>query len=96
MLDDFNTPIALSVLFDLVRETHKLQISGKDEAILYAGLLKYLGNLLGLLKQDPEAFLKQGQPEQNSQVIEELIQKRLIARQNKDFALSDSIRDDLM
>ena len=56
-------------------------------------LLKYLGNILGLLKQDPEAFLQQGK---DSEEIEELIRKRLLARQNKDFALADKIRDDLM
>jgi len=94
MSDDFNTPIALSVLFDLVREIHRLQTTDLNLAIEHVALLKYLANILGLLHQNPEIFL-QGQENIESKMIEELIEKRLIARQNKDFTLADKIRDEL-
>src|SRR5262249_28343628 len=90
--DDFNTPIALSVLFDLVREIHRLQTTDLDLAVEHVALLKYLANILGLLHQNPEAFLQQGQESKDRKMIEALIQKRLIARQNKDFTLADKIR----
>lgn len=93
MLDDFNTPIALSVLFDLVREIYRLHSDDVEAAILHAGILKYLGNILGLLRQDPETFLQQGK---DSEEIKKLIHDRLAARQNKDFVLADKIRDDLV
>ena len=96
MEDDFNTPIALSVLFDLVREIHRLQTNNVAASVEHAGLLKYLANILGLLHQEPDTFLQQGQEEKNSEAIEELIQKRLIARKNKEFSLADKIRDDLV
>ena len=96
MQDDFNTPIALSVLFDLVREIYRLQTNNSAVATQHAGLLKYLANILGLLHQDPDIFLQQGQEAKNNQTIEGLIEKRLLARKNKDFTLADKIRDDLI
>jgi len=90
MEDDFNTPIALSVLFDLAREINKTQDG------LLAGILKHLGNLLGILEQNPEDFLKQGQTSADeNHVIQDLIAKRNIARAEKDWAKSDEIRDEL-
>jgi cysteinyl-tRNA synthetase len=91
MQDDFNMPVALSVLFDLAREINKLQ-----DARL-SGTLKYLGNILGILTQAPETFLRQqlnktaiGETE-----IEALIQQRIHARQEKNWVLADKIRDEL-
>lgn len=95
MSDDFNTPVALSVLFELVREIHRLGQDNQDEAAKHAGLLKYLANILGLLRQSPEQFLCQDKALHNTDVIEQLIQARITARQAKDFAKADQIRDEL-
>ncbi|MFZ2313850.1 MAG: cysteine--tRNA ligase, partial [Methylobacter sp.] len=58
MDDDFNTPVALSVLFDLARELNKVKEADQEKAEVLAATLKYLGGLLGILQDDPEAFLK--------------------------------------
>ncbi len=58
MDDDFNTPVALSVLFDLATELNKAKKVNKEKIHLLAATLKYLGGLLGILQDDPEAFLK--------------------------------------
>jgi cysteinyl-tRNA synthetase len=94
MADDFNTPIALSVLFDLVREIYRLRQDHREDVIEYLSLLKYLGHILGLLQRNPEAFLCQGQ--QDKDTIERLVQERVLARQNKDFSLADQIRAKLL
>ena len=97
MDDDFNTPVAISVLFDLVRELNKAKASTAESSSLLAKELVVLAEQLGLLAQDPEYFLK------NSVVndgisegeIESLIADRIQARKDKDFAKSDEIRDAL-
>jgi cysteinyl-tRNA synthetase len=58
MDDDFNTPLALSVLFDLVRELNKAKEADQQKACSLAASLKYLGSLLGILQDDPDIFLK--------------------------------------
>jgi cysteinyl-tRNA synthetase len=88
MEDDFNTPIAFAVLFDLAREINKTQ----DVAL--SALLKHLAGLLGFLTQDPDAFLKQALA-LNGEEIEALIVKRNAARQAKDWALADDVRKQL-
>lgn len=97
MNDDFNTPVAISVLFDLVRELNKAKAAGADDAPTLAKELSALAELLGLLGQDPEYFLKNsvlgaGITETE---IESLIEERIQARKDKDFAKSDEIRDTL-
>ncbi|MDR9435808.1 MAG: cysteine--tRNA ligase [Thiohalophilus sp.] len=95
MDDDFNTPEAQSVLFDLA---HEINRQGDPAAVQQAAAtLKYLGGLLGLLQQSPQAFL-QGEAAgdgPDSDAIEALIRQRTEARANKDFAESDRIRDEL-
>jgi cysteinyl-tRNA synthetase len=59
MDDDFNTPVALSVLFDLARELNKAKENNPGKAVELASSLKFLGGLLGILRDDPDAFLKQ-------------------------------------
>ncbi len=99
MDDDFNTPEALSVLFDAVRELNRAKTSG--DAQRAAGLvasLRTLGGTLGILQGDPEQFLKGTAQTQSgiSEVdIEGLIAERDEARRNKDWAESDRIRDEL-
>ena len=58
MDDDFNTPIAISVLFDLVREINTLRDRGSTEMAAQVALLKELGDEIGLLQADPEEFFK--------------------------------------
>ena len=97
MQDDFNTPIALSVLFDLARELNKSKESIERSAVL-ASTLKYLAGLLGLLQDDPELFLKSGALDVNEAedgLIDKLVQDRLEAKLSKNWALADSIRDNL-
>ena len=89
MLDDFNTPIALSVLFELSHEINKTQ----DVAL--AATLKFLANQLGLLKLEPEVFLRLGVAEDERIKIEQLLAERLTARAIKDWARADEIRDQL-
>lgn len=87
MDDDFNTPEAIAVLFDLANEANKT----KD--ITTQQLLKSLGAVLGLLQRDPDVFL-QGDAAQ-AMDIEGLIQARLQAKKNKNFAEADAIRKQL-
>jgi len=92
MDDDFNTPEALAVLFDLANQVNK---SG---SLKQASLLKKLAGVLGLLQRNPEGYL-QGQAESGaiSQAqIEALITQRLEAKRNKDFATADGIRKQLI
>jgi cysteinyl-tRNA synthetase len=59
MDDDFNTPVAVAVLFDLARELNKANENNPEKAVELASSLKFLGGLLGILQADPDAFLKQ-------------------------------------
>ncbi len=58
MDDDFNTPVALSVLFDLARELNKTKEADPEKAGVLTSTLKYLGGLLGILQQDADDYLK--------------------------------------
>jgi cysteinyl-tRNA synthetase len=58
MDDDFNTPVAVSVLFDLARELNKAKGSEPAKEGQLAATLKKLGDLLGILQADPDAWLK--------------------------------------
>lgn len=94
MEDDFNTPLAISVLFELVKEVNKTK-----RADLVA-LLQSLANRLGLLMQSPESFFKgsagEAQADLSDADIEALIAERAQARQDKNWARSDEIRDQLL
>ncbi len=92
MDDDFNTREALSVMFDLVRALN----AESDGAIKQrlAAELTALGGLLGLLQQNPSDYLHGIGPVDGTE-IEALIAERLQARKDKNFALSDKIRDEL-
>lgn len=95
--DDFNTPEALAVLFELAHAINRVRTDDPGEAGRLAALLIRLGGLLGLLYQDPEAFLRGGPAAGglSDEEIEALIAKRTEARKNRDFAESDRIRDAL-
>jgi len=91
MNDDFNTPEAVAVLFDLANELNKSR-SARD-----AALLKSLSGILGLLQRKPEQFL-QAMPAGEGltpQRIEALIAERAAARKARKFADADRIRKEL-
>ena len=85
MDDDFNTPEALAVLFDLANELNK------DKAATTAALLKQLAAIIGLLQRDPESFM-QGEASSGELDIEAMIAARIAAKKAKDYAEADRIR----
>lgn len=93
MDDDFNLPQALAVLFEMASEINRHREKDLPKAIAIASELKQLAEILGILSQDPETFLK-GKIT-NTAEIESLIQQRNEARANKDWATADRIRDQL-
>lgn len=99
MNDDFNTPEALAALFTIAREVNRLKKNNDLVTAAQCALtLKTLGELLGILQQVPEEFLKAGQSRVSGLTdsdIDEMIQQRNDARTNKDWAESDRIRDEL-
>ncbi len=96
MDDDFNTPKALAVLFDLAREINKIKDKDKVKHEDLAGALRALGEPLGILQDDPERFLRGGgDDEAGDAEIEALVQAREAARKARDFAEADRIRDEL-
>ncbi len=72
MDDDFNTPVAIAVLFDLARELNKTKQNDPAKAGELAAELKLLGGLLGMLQEDPEAWL---QNKTAANIADELILK---------------------
>ncbi|WP_090042600.1 cysteine--tRNA ligase [Clostridium frigidicarnis] len=89
MDDDFNTADAISVIFDLVRDTNS-NINGESskEVVKFAlGLIREFGRPLSILQKVKEDNLEDE--------IEKLIEQRQQARKNRDWALSDKIRDEL-
>ena len=99
MDDDFNTPLALSVLFDLAKEVNSLK-EKSDPAAVKAGLmLKKLGGVLGILQGDPERFLKGGAASDDAEggdaEIEALVRERNEARARKDWKAADAARNKL-
>ncbi|HCC0692729.1 TPA: cysteine--tRNA ligase [Legionella pneumophila] len=90
MNDDFNTPVALSVLFQLAHEVNK------SNSPALAHTLKNLAGILGFLQKDPESFLQSGLAEEEKLVIEQLIAERLKARAERNWTKADQIRADLL
>ncbi|MBN7818975.1 cysteine--tRNA ligase [Bowmanella yangjiangensis] len=95
MDDDFNTPEAFSVLFELARDINKHKDKPAEAAKL-AGVLLKLAAVLGLLQGDAHAFLQSGMDEGvDVAEIERLIQARADARAAKDWAAADVARNAL-
>ncbi len=96
MDDDFNTPVALSVLFDLVRELNRNKIEEPDNVIALAQMLKKLAAVLGLLTEPVENYFQQ---DAHSAIaaneIEALIATRRSARAEKNWAKADEVRQQL-
>lgn len=98
MDDDFNTPEAISVLFELTSEINRVRKAQGDTAAAPLGsLLQYLAGMLGLLQDEAESWFKgsAGNTGLDDAAIEALIQQRLAARKGKNWAESDRIRDEL-
>lgn len=100
MDDDFNSPEAAAVLFDLAKAVNR---AAKDDPVLAGKLaagLKELGGRLGLLQYPPADYLQAGAAAAGHSItdayVEGCIAERLAARKNKDWVRSDSIRDELL
>jgi cysteinyl-tRNA synthetase len=97
MNDDFNTPIAMSVLFDLANEVNK------TKSTMLARQLKYLAGIIGLLQRDPKDFFHGTANLEGSATIlpgdagiDDLIEARAVAKKAKNFAEADRIRKGLL
>jgi cysteinyl-tRNA synthetase len=89
MNEDFGTPEAMAVLFDLASEVNR----SRSPAL--AGLLKALGGCLGLLQADPKAFLQAGAGLDDA-AIAHRIGERAAAKAARNFAEADRIRQELL
>ncbi|TBU73572.1 cysteine--tRNA ligase [Phytopseudomonas daroniae] len=96
MDDDFNSPEACAVLFEMIREVNRLRESDLQAAAGLAAQLKQLAGLLGVLQLEPDTFLKAGaEGKVDAAEVEALIAARLQARAEKNWAESDRIRDQI-
>ncbi|MFT6132381.1 MAG: cysteinyl-tRNA synthetase [Shewanella sp.] len=95
MDDDFNTPEAYSVLFEMVREINRLKTTDMAAASALGVSLKQLADVLGLISQTPEAFFKGEGSDDEVAEIEALIVERTRARTEKDWPAADVARDRL-
>ena len=89
MDDDFGTPEAVAVLFDLAGEVNK------TGSAALAGLLKALGGCLGLLQGDPKAYLQSGAGASEADIQAQIV-ARAAAKAAKNFAEADRIRQELL
>ncbi|HYC45484.1 MAG TPA: cysteine--tRNA ligase [Burkholderiales bacterium] len=90
MNDDFNTPEAVAVLFELANELNK------SKSAAHASLLRSLARVLGLLRRSSDDFLRGGVDESEESRIAEQIALRASAKKARDFAEADRIRDELL
>jgi len=116
MDDDFNTPEAIAVLFELAREINRLRDNDKTQAAKLGGILKQQARLLGLLGRSQEEYFEEIEVTEKmirtrseagasidikviraeeKEKIKALVDQRLEARANKNWAESDRIRDEL-
>ena len=96
MGDDFNTALALSNLFGYAKEIKKFLAAGDGKALAYAAQMQKTYSLLGVLTRKPEEYAalfaaEEGVPAEVTAIAEE----RWAARQNRDWAKSDELRDKL-
>ena len=97
MNNDFATPEAQAVLFDLAHEINRVRGKEAAQAAALAGELRALGAMLGLLQRDPNAYFQADNAQGiSAEQIETLIAERKAARTAKDFARADAIRKELL
>ena len=94
MNDDFNTPLAVAVLFELANEVNK------TKSPVMARQLKGLAGIIGLLERAPQQFLQSGAHNATDAVDEAFvlaeIEGRAVAKKSKNFAEADRIRKELL
>jgi len=100
MNDDFNTPEALAVLFELTRAINRTREADVTAARRLAATLKQLGGRLGILQADPELYLRgatqaAADTGPDDAAIDALVARREQARADRDWAEADRIRDEL-
>ena len=102
MDDDFNTPKAVALAFDCMREVNRALDAGhRDQARAPLATLRACGDVLGLFARDPQSYLDDYRRRRavgagvDTGEIEALIEERNQARRARDFAAADRIRDDL-
>ena len=93
LADDLNTPLALSYLHETVNALNKAE--NKEERAQLKAQLRADAYMLGLLYNDPETWFKGDNSDDDAAEIEALITKRAEAKQNKDWATADAIRNQL-
>ena len=101
MSDDFNTPEAIAVLFELNKELNRaVKEEQADQATVYYSTLRHLTNILGLVQHNVDEFLKSDIGQEalglSEEQIEDLIQQRKDAKKAKEFAKADEIRQSLL
>ena len=93
--DDFNTPMALSILFEIAKQINIERTTNPIKASALSSQLVKLGNYIGILNHNADEYLKQGSDLSESEISKK-IDQREAARNSKDFAMSDQIRDELL
>ena len=93
--DDFNTPMALSILFEIAKQINIERTTNPKKASALSSQLVKLGNYIGILNHNADEYLKQGSDLSESEISKK-IDQREAARNSKDFAMSDQIRDQLL
>jgi cysteinyl-tRNA synthetase len=92
--DDFNTPLAFAEVMNLVGRLNRSEAPKEQRRLVSA--VRAAGALLGVILEDAEAWFQSGAGDLGAEEITALIAQRTQARENKDFATSDQIRDDLL
>jgi len=95
LLDDLNTPLAISHLFRLADDLDRAVREGAGDAAGFKGQLLGLAGVMAVLQSDPDAWFEGGADEGLKAKVEALLEERLAARRAKDFAAADRIRDEL-
>ena len=101
MRDDFNTPEAMAVLFELIRELNRaVKEQQAEQAAIYYATLRHLTQILGLVQYDVDEFLKSDIGQEvlslSDDEIQAMIQQRADAKKAKDFSGADAIRQTLL
>ena len=97
MDDDFNTRVALSVMYDMVRVINiAIKADEHEEALPIASQLMAMGDILGILQAEPSEFLQSGGEDTLSvEAINQLINERNQAKKDKNYTRADEIRQQL-
>lgn len=95
MDDDFNTPEAVAVLFEIAKEINRSKVNDPETVGLLSAVLIKLGYVLGIIQQNPNEFLTAsiGEETQDVKLIEQLIVERKQAREDKNWTRADEIRE---